>query len=76
MHRALVTLLGTLLLAGAVSASPQARTEQRIRCTLTKRTVQTCCCEKRSDKLYCTLAKKTIAKCCCRPQQTPKEKKS
>lgn len=76
MQSWLTATLTTLLLAGVVSASPQARTEPGIRCTLTKKTVQTCCCEKRGDKLYCTLAKKTIDKCCCRPQQTPKEKTS
>lgn len=75
MRRWLISTLGMLLLAGLVSSTPQTLAEEKIRCTLTNKTIETCCCEKRGEKLYCTLAKKTIDKCCCQPQQTPSEKK-
>ena len=72
MRRWLTSALGALLLASLVSAAPQALAGQPIRCTLTGKKIEKCCCEKRGKKLYCTLAKKTIAKCCCEPRQTPK----
>ena len=37
----------------------------KMRCTLTGKEVDTCCCEKRDGKLYCPLAKKSVEKCCC-----------
>jgi hypothetical protein len=37
----------------------------RMRCTLTGKEVDKCCCEKRDGKLYCRLAKKAVEKCCC-----------
>jgi len=37
----------------------------KMRCTLTDKVVDNCCCEKRDGKLYCPLAKKAVEKCCC-----------
>lgn len=73
MRRSLTLTLATLLLAGLALAAPQARNQPTpMRCTLTGKTIQTCCCEKRGDKLYCPLAKKTIDKCCCEPARNQK----
>lgn len=78
MRRVVLSVLGTLLLAGLVLAAPQApKKEGTIRCTLTDKKVEKCCCEQRKGKSYCPLAKKTVEECCCEPaQQVPKPKKS
>jgi len=68
MVRLLTLSLGTVVLAGLVSAlpvSPKAPTA--LQCTLTGQKIETCCCEQREGKLYCPLAKKTIEQCCCQP---------
>ncbi len=76
MRRLVSALGGTLLLASALFAAPQAGKEQPgIYCKLTDKKIEKCCCEQRQGKLYCTLAKKTIDKCCCKPPQTTKGKK-
>ncbi len=77
MKRAVSLTLGTLLLAGLTLAAPQAaKKEVSLRCTLTDKKIEKCCCEQREGKLYCPLAKKTIDKCCCVPAEAQKEKKS
>ena len=58
-----VIALGTLLAMGA-SAAPKAA---KFTCTLTNKTVETCCCvQQENGKLYCTLAKQTVDACCCK----------
>jgi len=42
-----------------------AKPATKMRCTLTGKEVDKCCCEKRDGKLYCPLAKKSVEKCCC-----------
>ena len=38
----------------------------KLRCSLTDKVVDKCCCEARAGgKLHCTLAKKDVEKCCC-----------
>jgi hypothetical protein len=38
----------------------------KLRCSLTGKEVQKCCCEQREGgRLHCTLAKKDVEKCCC-----------
>ena len=38
----------------------------KLRCSLTGKVVDKCCCEPREGgKMYCTLAKKEVDKCCC-----------
>lgn len=66
MSRFLSWTLAPLLLASLALAAPQtAPKPQALRCTLTGKKIETCCCEKRGEKFYCTLAKKTVDKCCC-----------
>ena len=44
-------------------------TQGKLRCTLTNKVVDKCCCEQREGKLYCPLAKKAVEKCCCVPAE-------
>jgi hypothetical protein len=38
----------------------------KLRCSLTGKDVEKCCCiEREGGKLHCTLAKKDVEKCCC-----------
>jgi hypothetical protein len=41
----------------------------KMRCTLTGKVVDKCCCEQREGKTYCPLANKTVEKCCCVPAE-------
>jgi hypothetical protein len=41
------------------------QTAQRLRCSLTGKEVDKCCCVEREGKLHCTLANKDVEKCCC-----------
>jgi hypothetical protein len=38
---------------------------EKLRCSLTGKVVDRCCCVHREGKLHCTLADKDVAKCCC-----------
>jgi hypothetical protein len=38
-----------------------------MKCSLTGKVVDKCCCVEREGKTYCTLAKKSVDKCCCSP---------
>ncbi len=67
MRRLASLLLGSVLLAGPVTVGPLHSQDAKLRCTLTDKKIEKCCCEQRGDKLYCPLAKKTIEKCCCEP---------
>ena len=40
---------------------------EKLKCSLTGKVVDKCCCEQRDGKTYCTLAKKSVEKCCCSP---------
>jgi hypothetical protein len=51
----------------AASATPGAETSGKLKCSLTGKVVDKCCCEERNGKTYCTLAKKNVEKCCCTP---------
>ena len=50
---------------GAAPKSIAGQTAQRLRCSLTGKEVDKCCCVEREGKLHCTLAKKDVEKCCC-----------
>lgn len=52
-----------------VEASTTTKPEkgEKMKCSLTGKVVDSCCCEQRDGKTYCTLAKKTVEKCCCSP---------
>lgn len=39
----------------------------RMRCSLTGKVVDKCCCVEREGKTHCTLADKDVAECCCTP---------
>jgi hypothetical protein len=65
----LVGLHLTLLVAAAPTLAVWSGQQPGIRCTLTGRTVQVCCCSKDGGKLYCKLAKKNVDRCCCEPPQ-------
>lgn len=67
MRRTLSAALLAVLLALAATAGPQTPAKEGggLRCTLTNKKLDKCCCEQREGKLYCPLAKKTIEKCCC-----------
>ena len=76
MRRLLIAFAGTALLAGLAVARPETpKPKPSIRCTLTGKKIESCCCEQRGEKIYCSLAKKEINKCCCEPVQSPKPKK-
>jgi hypothetical protein len=47
------------------AATATAEKAGKLRCSLTGKVVDKCCCEKREGKLYCPLAKKSVEKCCC-----------
>jgi hypothetical protein len=71
-----VGLLGTSVLAAdkgeksccknrGACASKVAAESSKLRCSLTGKVVDSCCCVQREGKLYCTLAKKNVDSCCC-----------
>lgn len=47
-------------------------TNAKLRCSLTGKVVDRCCCVEREGKLHCTLANKDVATCCCGPAETKK----
>lgn len=48
------------------AATETAQKTDKLRCSLTGKEVERCCCEPREGgKMYCTLAKKKVDKCCC-----------
>ncbi len=51
---------------GQVAAAEIAK-PQRMRCSLTGKVVDKCCCVQREGKTRCTLADKDVATCCCQP---------
>jgi len=84
MRYKLGLILGAALLAAAGLAAldqpkangngAQAEAQAPLRCTLTGKTVESCCCTEKDGKLYCPLAKKTIESCCCVPANAAKAK--
>ena len=57
--------------AGAAKEKPRTK----MRCTLTGKVVDECCCEQRDGKTYCPLAGKTVDSCCCEPVADETERK-
>jgi len=41
--------------------------EAKLRCSLTNKTVDKCCCVQKEGSLHCTLADKDVERCCCVP---------
>lgn len=58
----------------SAKAGNQATAQEPLRCTLTGKTVESCCCTEKDGKLYCPLAKKTIESCCCVPANAAQAK--
>ena len=50
---------------GAAPKSTSGQKAERLRCSLTGKEVDECCCVEREGKLHCTLANKDVEKCCC-----------
>lgn len=46
--------------------------KHKMRCSLTGKVVDTCCCVEREGKTHCTLADKDVAECCCTPVEDDK----
>jgi hypothetical protein len=44
---------------------PGAGGTKELKCSLTGKKIETCCCQQKDGKLYCPLAEKTIEQCCC-----------
>ena len=66
-------VLGGLIAAGAAAAASKTADPGGWKCSLTGKTVQSCCCTQQKDgKLFCTLAKKTVESCCCKAVGTEK----
>jgi hypothetical protein len=59
----------------AAAASTKAEKAGKLRCSLTGKVMDKCCCEQREGKTYCTLADKTVEKCCCTPVAEQSAKK-
>jgi hypothetical protein len=67
MKKTLLTVaLGSLVVLAASAAQKETRST-KLTCTLTKKTVEKCCCIQKDGRLYCTLARKTVDPCCCKP---------
>jgi hypothetical protein len=67
MKKALWTVLLGSLIVLATSAAQMETKPTKLTCTLTKKTIEKCCCVQKDGKLFCTLAKKAVDPCCCEP---------
>lgn len=47
---------------------------EKLRCSLTGKVVDKCCCVEKAGKLHCTLADKDVASCCCSPAKAEEAK--
>jgi len=56
---------------GAAKEAPKTK----MKCKLTGKVVDECCCEQRDGKTYCPLANKTVDGCCCEPVTDQADKK-
>ena len=58
----------TILRAGimlSLLAATASGASQKMKCRVTGKTMDKCCCEMKDGEFYCKLTKKTYAKCCC-----------
>jgi hypothetical protein len=58
--------------AAGDTATHQGHENHKMRCSLTGKVVDTCCCVEREGKTHCTLADKDVAECCCTPVEDEK----
>lgn len=72
---AFAAALGSTALAGdppqksCCQEPEKAVTAEKMRCSITGKTVDRCCCVEKDGKTYCTLAAKSVEKCCCTPAE-------
>jgi len=59
MKKSVIAALFVLLTLSAFAAP------QKIKCRVTGKTMDECCCETKDGKFYCKLTKKTYDECCC-----------
>ena len=59
MIKYISSLLCVLLATVALGASP------KMKCRVTGKTMDECCCEMKNGKFYCKLTKKSYKECCC-----------
>ena len=57
------------------AGAPKGKPHTKMRCTLTGKIVDECCCEQRDGKTYCPLAAKNVDACCCEPVAAETDKK-
>ncbi|MGH9369876.1 MAG: hypothetical protein ACRD3M_19665 [Thermoanaerobaculia bacterium] len=70
MKKLLGIALGGLIALAGLAASGSAKDKEALRCRLTEKTVEECCCVEQEDgKLLCTLANQTVDPCCCEPAE-------
>ena len=57
-----------LMALAAVAITGAAKSSSDLKCSLTGKTVSSCCCTKAKDgqNLHCTLANQDIKECCCK----------
>jgi hypothetical protein len=51
------------------------RASAKMRCSLTGKVMETCCCVEKEGKMHCTLTDKDVETCCCAPVTDDTEKK-
>lgn len=67
----LVAALSSMVFAGespkrtCCMKPEKAATGETLKCSITGKTVDKCCCVEREGKTYCTLAGRPVEKCCC-----------
>ena len=63
LHR--IIAIATLQVIAGIGVGHSKAAVNNLICSLTGKTIETCCCEEKNGKLYCPLADKTIESCCC-----------
>jgi hypothetical protein len=51
------------------ASKEQATKAEKLRCGLTGKVVDRCCCVERQGKTHCTLADKDVTTCCCKAME-------
>ena len=59
MNKWISSVICALLVTTALGGS------QKMKCRITGKTMNECCCDMKDGKFYCKLTKKTYDKCCC-----------
>lgn len=59
---------------GKAQAAQKEAKAGKLRCSLTGKVVDKCCCVEREGRTHCTLADKDVATCCCKPVEAEQTK--